>query len=466
VPPGASLFEGRLPPRRIPATPMSAASDSAADRHAFVTRPHRTMLVLAVPMIGSLIAEPVTGLVDSVLIARLGASPLAAMGVAVPLLSALLFAFNFLGIGTQTLVAQALGEHSPERAGEATGLAMALGLLFGLALAAVGMLLAEPTSAWMGAEGATHDGAVVYLRIRLLGAPAVLLTMVAFGALRGVQDVRTPLWIAVATNAVNLVLDIVLIFGLELAGAAWASTIAQWLGAAIALLAVSRRLGLTRRIDWRGAGRLLVVGGNLFLRSALLLVFVTLAGRAATRIGTEAGAAHTLIRSVWMLTAFLLDAYAIVAQSLVGFFVGAQRTPLARRVASVCIEWSVATGIIAGAAMLAGTPWLLAALPEGARPLATGAWTIAALSQPLTAVSFGTDGIHWGTADYRFLRNAMLLSTGVGAALLFALDAFGLTTLEWIWGITTLWVVLRAAAGVLRVWPGIGHAQLRANRIS
>ena len=422
---------------------------------------------LSVPMVGSLVAEPLTGIVDSLLIAQLGASPLAALGVAVPLMSLLLFAFNFLGIGTQTLVANALGEGRRERAAEATGLAMGLGVGFGAALALIGEFSAEAATNWMGAEGATHDGALAYLRIRLVGAPAVLLTMAAFGALRGVQDVQTPLWIAVATNVANLALDIVLIFGvgpfprLELVGAAWASTIAQWLGAAISVYAVVAKLGTTRRIVWSRTGKLLVVGRDLFLRSALLLVFVTLAGRSATRIVTDAGAAHTLIRSVWMLAAFLLDAYAVVAQSLIGYFAGAGRNDLARRVARVCLQWSVATGAAAGALMLLGTPWLMAALPESARPLAGVAWTIAALSQPFNAVSFGTDGIHWGTGDYRFLRNAMLLSTGTSAVLLLVLDASDHSSLEGVWIVTTLWIVLRGGAGTLRVWPGIGRAPLR-----
>jgi len=424
------------------------------------------MLALSVPMIGSLIAEPLTGVVDSLFVARLGAQPLAALGVAVPLLSLVLFAFNFLGIGTQTLVANALGAGDPRRAREAAGLALVLGLALGFALTAVGMAAREPAAAWMGATDATLAGAVNYLSVRLLGAPAVLCTMAAFGALRGAQDIRTPLWIALATNAVNLVLDWLLIFGVGpfpawgLLGAAWASTAAQWLGAGAAFYAIGVRLGVAPRVDWRGAGQLLVIGADLFLRTALLLVFVTLAGRAAMQLGTEAGAAHTLIRSVWMLTAFLLDAYAVVAQSLVGYFVGAGRIDLARRVAGVCIVWSLATGVAATVAMLAGTPWLLAALPAEARPLAAGAWTIAALSQPINALSFGTDGIHWGTGDYRFLRNAMLLATVVGAAGLAALAPSGHGSLEGVWGVTTLWIGLRAAAGLLRVWPGVGHAPL------
>jgi MATE family multidrug resistance protein len=130
-------------------------------------------------------------------------------------------------------------------------------------------------------------------------------------------------------------------------------------------------------------------------------------------------------------------------------------------VAATCLQWSIGTGIATAVLMLAGTPLLLAALPASARGLAGTAWAIAALSQPLNAISFGTDGIHWGTGDYGFLRNAMLLATAAGAALLAAADASGHATLERVWGVTAIWIGLRALAGTLRVWPGVGRAPLR-----
>ena len=345
---------------------------------------------------------------------------------------------------------------------------MAIGVVIGLLMLAVGTFAAEPLARFMGTVGGTTDGSVTYLRIRLLGAPAVLLTMAAFGALRGVQDMRTPLWIAVATNVVNLALDLVLIFGLgpfprlELAGAAWASVVAQWMGAAFALRAISSRLGLPERIAWSETPALLAVGRDLFLRTGLLLLFVTFGVRTATRIGTDAGAAHALIRSVWTFAAFLLDAYAHVAQSLIGYFLAGARVEVARRVAAILLWWSVATSVLVGGLMLLATPWLVAALPESARPVAAASWAIAALSQPLAGVSFATDGIHWGSSDYRFLRNAMALSTGLGVGSLLALEALGSgrATLEAVWLVTTGWLAVRSLFGVLRVWPGIGRAPL------
>lgn len=424
------------------------------------------MWALSLPMVGSLIAEPLTGLVDGLFIARLGSVETAALGVGVPLISLVLFAFNFLGIGTQTRVAQELGRGEPGRASEVAGLAASLAFVLGLGILALGMWAAPAAVSAMGADGATHEGALTYLRIRLFGAPAVLCMMAAFGALRGMQDMRTPLWIAVATNVLNVALDAALIFGLgplpalELAGAAWASTLAQWMGAIAALRVLTRRLGLPRRLTFDGAGELLTVGRDLFFRTALLLLFVAFAGRSATRLGADAGAAHHIVRSIFSLSAFMLDAFAIVSQSLVSYFLASGQRDIARRVAGTCLQWSFGTGVAVALAMAAGTPLFLAALPETARDVGLAAWWIAALSQPLASASFATDGVHWGTGDYRFLRNAMTLSTLGGVALLMALDTSGQASLAGVWYATVLWIGVRGALGMLRIWPGFGQAPL------
>ena len=421
-------------------------------------------------MLLSLVAEPLTGVADTAFVARLGAAPLAGLGVAAVLASSVLWVFNFLGIGTQTQVARALG--TGDRAGErdASGLALALATAIGAGLALVSWPLIDPAANFMSDEPAVRSASVVYLEIRLLGAPATLIVMVAFGAFRGMQDMRTPLWIAAASNAANVALDPVLIFGLGpapalgVAGAAWATTASQWAAAAWSLLAIQRRLGVPSRIHPRAAGALLVVGRDLFLRTGSLLLFLVLATRVATRIGSEAGAAHQAIRQTWLLTALVLDAYAATAQSLVAWFLGAGRPRLARRVAAVACGWGVGTGAALTLSMLAGTTAVAHLLvPVTARDVFAGAWIVCALAQPLNALSFVTDGIHWGTGDYRFLRNAMIGATAAGAAiLLLAIDRSAPDALTLVWLVTAGWIAVRAVFGVARIWPGIGASPLRA----
>jgi MATE family multidrug resistance protein len=87
-------------------------------------------------------------------------------------------------------------------------------------------------------------------------------------------------------------------------------------------------------------------------------------------------------------------------------------------------------------------------------------WLAALLVQPLNGIAFVTDGIHWGTGDYAYLRNAVLLATLVGSLLLLSIDIEADNALFGVWVATVVWIIIRAFLGILRIWPGIGHAPL------
>src|SRR5690606_8691754 len=93
-------------------------------------------------------------------------------------------------------------------------------------------------------------------------------------------------------------------------------------------------------------------------------------------------------------------------------------------------------------------------VPPAAQVLFFPAWLLAAVVQPINALAFVTDGIHWGTGDFRYLRNAMFVATGAGALGLWAIEAAGVASLLLVWAVTDGWIAIRAAAGMLRVWPG------------
>jgi len=416
----------------------------------------------------SLIAEPLTGLADTAFIARLGTTPLAGLGIGTAALSGIFWAFNFLGIGTQTEVAHADGTGAQSRGRDAAGLAMALGALIGCGLAALGFLGLEAAMDFMTDDAEIRSAAAIYLKIRLLGGPAILISMAAFGALRGLQDMRTPLAIALAQNALNIALDAVLIFGLDpipafgIAGAAWASVVRQWLGALWAVEAVRRRLGLPGRIHWRGVRSLLSVGRDLFFRTGSLILFIVLTTRAATLLGADEGAAHHVIRQFWILSALLPDAFGAAAQSLIGFFLGAGQLRHARRAAAVACVWGAGAGIALMIVMLASAGSIAAVfLPVEVHALFSAAWIAYALAQPANALAFVTDGIHWGTSDYRFLRNAMIASTAAGLAALYWIAPAGPNALTVIWIITAGWIAIRTVFGMARIWPGFGANPLK-----
>ncbi len=284
---------------------------------------------------------------------------------------------------------------------------------------------------------------------------------------------NVPLWIAVTVNVINITLDALLITGagpipaLGIAGAAGASAFAQWVGAVWAVGIVVQRLGLPAGLRPREAAGLLRIGGDLFLRTGFLTFFTLLSTRVATQIGPEAGAANQAIRQFWMFSALGLDALAITAQSLVGFFVGSTRIAGTRRVAVVCGFWAVVLGVSVSMFMWIGQDWLAQLLvPPAAWGLFFPAWFVSLLIQPVNALAFVTDGIHWGTGDFRFLRNVVILAFIVGAAGLMLIDVSSPHALTWIWVVTNMWITVRATFGVLRIQPGIGAAPLRLPSIA
>jgi MATE family multidrug resistance protein len=201
----------------------------------------------------------------------------------------------------------------------------------------------------------------------------------------------------------------------------------------------------------------------MFVRTGMLIIFLLLATRAATRLGPDSGAAHQAIRQVWVFTALFLDASAITAQSLIGWFVGSGQIGDARRVARFVCGWSVLVGMVLAAAMLGGRHVIAAALvPPSALTLFFPAWTAAALALPISALAFVTDGIHWGTGDFRYLRNVVSLATLCGAMGLWTIGDGRPVLLTGIWWVTGLWIAIRAIFGLLRIWPAIGTAPLKA----
>lgn len=428
------------------------------------------MVMLAIPVLFSLIAEPITGLVDTGFISRLGVVPLAALGVGTTVLSLGFFAFTFLGVSTHTGVAQALGRQDEKSAAQIMGLALIVGLALGVLVILVIWPLAPAAVRWSGAtDQPVIDSAVVYVRYRLFGAPAVILLMIISGTLRGLQDMVTAMVVAIGINLLNMLLDWVLIFGIGpfpawgIAGAGAASSIAQWIGTLCALGVVLYKLGLPKKIDFSQTAQLFKVGGDLMVRTGLLILFLFFATRVANQMGTEAGAAHQIIRQMWFLAVFIMEAFAETTQSLVGYFYGADLLKQARRVAWVGTQWGLGTGIGVSFLLAASTGlvyrWLLPA--AAAAPFAAG-WIPAIISQPFNSLAFITDGVLWGTGDYGYMRNGMILASGVGIGCLWLVERSGSTDLVWVWVFTVLWIMLRAGWGLIRIWPGVGDAPLKA----
>lgn len=432
----------------------------------FISRKYdRSILALALPALGSLAIDPLVTLMDTIFVGRLGEQALGALGVNAAIFSLAFFIFNFLAYGTTPMISRALGDGDRNQAGRIAVQALFLALVLGTFSLIVLQIFAVPIVTFMGAGEALLAPTLSYLRVRALAAPAVLLITAGNGVFRGFSDTRTPFKITVGLNLVNLILDVLFIFGFGwgVAGAAAATLVAQWLGAFWFVWLIARQdFGISLRLRVPGLSELapfLSVGWQLALRTLSLLLAMAFATSVAARIGVTQVAAHQVAMQIWLFLALMADALAIAAQTLVARAIGEGDVTAAKAVA----ERLLALGFVAGG-ILAGLFWL-------GRPLIPQLFSsdpnvIATVTQlfPLmtvlllvSAVVFVWDGIFIGLEDFGYLALAMTLSAALSCALLFM-------TLQYRLGLGAVWVsliVLMLARGVTLAARFISFAEYR-----
>ena len=395
------------------------------------------ILRLAVPAFLTLAAEPLFLLADAAIVGHLGTAPLAGLGVAAAVMQTAVGLCVFLAYGTTASVARRIG------AGDVRGAltqgvdGLWLAVLIGLPVTVLGVLLAPGLVRLFGAEPAVAEPAVTYLRLAMLGTTPLLLMLAATGVLRGLQDTRTPLVVAVLGNGLNIVLNVTLVYaaGLGIAGSALGSVLAQVLAAA-ALIAVvvrgARRHGASLRPDRAGIttaahAAVPLVIRTLTLRAALLVTTYAVTVSATGHQQAVDLAAHQLAFTLWSFLAFLLDAIAIAAQAITGRFLGSGDTEGTRAVTDRMIRWGLWSGVASGVALAAASP-LLGPLFTGdadVRHRLIGVLLLAALGQPLAGVVFVLDGVLIGAGDGRYLAWGGVLVLAVYAPVALAVVWLG-----------------------------------------
>ena len=414
------------------------------------------ILRLAIPAFGALIAEPLFLLADSAIVGRIGTVPLGGLGVASQVLSTLVGISIFLAYGTTAAVARQLGAGQGQAAIRQGIDGLWLAAVIGLVVLGAGWPLAPAIAGAFGGSAGVTAQAIIYLRISLLGAPAMLAVLAGIGVLRGLQDTRTPLLVAVVANVVNVVLNalFVLVLHWGIAGSAWGTVIAQTATAAAYLTVVgrgARRAGVSFAPDLAGVRAAAFAGASLVVRTLALQAALIITTAIAARQGNAAIAAHQIAFRIWVLLAFALDAIAIAAQAITGRYLGAGDVPGARAATNRMIAWGTVYGVVFGVALLAARPFLpgLFAVTPEVRRLLLAVLLVVAVQQPVSGVVFVLDGVLIGAGDQDYLALAGLVTLAafaVAAAVVVVTHA-GLVAL---WLAYSLWMLARFATLTLR----------------
>jgi putative MATE family efflux protein len=412
---------------------------TTADPHA----QDREILRLAVPAFLALVAEPLFLLADAAIIGHLGTPPLAGLGIAGAIVQTAVGLCIFLAYGTTASVARQIG------AGDLRGAlnqgidGVWLAVLIGVVTTLVGLALTGPLVDLFGPGREVRTQAVTYLHWGFLGVTPLLVMLAGTGILRGLQDTRTPLVIAVGGNLLNIALNYVLVYpvGLGIAGSAIGTDLAQLLSAAVLIGVVVRNArshGASLRPDLPGIGRAAHAGVALVIRTLTLRASLLVMTYGAARLGATSVATHQLASTIWTFLAFALDAIAIAAQAITGRYLGAGDVSVTRTVTDRMTRWGLASGVVTGIGLAAISPVLgdLFTTDPAVRGLLTPVLLVAACFQPVAGVVFVLDGVLIGAGDGRYLAwgGVVTLVAFVPLAALAVWVAAGTSTgLVWLW---------------------------------
>jgi putative MATE family efflux protein len=401
----------------------------------------REILRLAVPAFLALVAEPLFLLADSAIVGHLGTPQLAALGIASAVLGTLVSLCIFLAYGTTASVARQLGAGN-SRGALAQGVdGLWLATIIGALATAVVLPLTGRLVALFGPGQQVAGLAATYLHLALLGVVPLLLMLAATGVLRGLQDTRTPLVVAVAGNGANVVLNVVLVYGvglfdgLGIAGSALGTLLAQT-GSAVALVVVvvraARRESAPLRPDLPGIRQAGRAGVPLIVRTLMLRASLLVMTYAAARLGDPELATMQLALTIWSFLAFTLDAVAIAAQAITGRYLGAGDGPGTRAVTSRMERWGWLTGIVTGLGLAAVSSFLgpLFTGDHVVRDLLVPVLLVAAVAQPVAGIVFVLDGVLIGAGDAVYLAWAQAATLALFAPAAWLVGSRGLV---WLW---------------------------------
>jgi putative MATE family efflux protein len=415
----------------------------------------RDILRLALPALGALVAEPLFLLTDTALVGHLGEVPLAGLSIGSAILQTVVGLLVFLAYATTPAVARRLG--AGDRGGAVRagidGLWLALGI--GVVLVAAGLPASGPLVGLFGANAEVASAAETYLSLSLWGLPGMLIVIAANGLLRGLQDTRTPLVVAIAGFAANAALNALFIYGLGLgiAGSAIGTVIAQWAMAAVYLVIAARAAraaGVPIRPGLAGVGSAAGSGGWLLLRTASLRAAMLATVFVGTDLGVTELATLQIALTVFSLLAFVLDALAIAGQAMIGHGLGASDVPRVASVTRRLVRHGLLGGVGLGlvVAALAPVAGPVFSSDEAVHRMLTVTMLVMAVGIPLAGFVFVLDGVLIGAGDARYLA-----VTGVVNLLAYA---------------PLLWLVevLRPEPGLIWLWLAFGVGYLGARAIT
>lgn len=377
-------------------------------------------------MILSNITVPLLGIVDTAVIGHLGSAHyLAGIALGASVISLLFWLAGFLRMSTTGLVAQAYGKKNSALLAGLLKRSLVLALIVAFSLLAISPLIKELIAFLSGSSGEVLQQAYRYFDIRIFSAPAALCNLVLLAWMLGVHYGRGPFYLLLVTNITNIVLDIYFVVYLDwqVAGAAWASVIADYtalLFAVVMVLKLAKKMAVPLFIhDWFSAAKmldLLSLNRDIFIRSLILQLCFSFMTFYGARIGEVTLAANAVLLNFLMLVSFALDGIAYASEAKVGQAKGQGSTRRIHLWVKISMFWGALFALAYSVFFALLGERIIALLTDVPEVIAAAnsylPWLIVL---PIAAMScFLFDGIFVGLTRAKDMRNTMLISALVG----------------------------------------------------
>lgn len=406
---------------------------------------------LAIPATISGIAEPLLSITDTAIVGNIpvdGLESLAAAGIVGSFLSMLVWVLGQTRSSISTIISQYLGAGKLEEVKRLPAQAIYFNLLLSLLVLVPTIFFVEEIFSLFNARGKILEYCISYYSIRAWGLPLTLLSFAIFGIFRGLQNTYYPMVIAIIGALLNLVLDFVLVFGIEglipamhLQGAAWASLIAQGVMAILSVLLLLKKteigMGLVLPIN-KEMKRLIQMSLNLFVRTLALNAALMLAVREATALGDPYIGAHTIAINLWLFFAFFIDGYSAAGNSMGGRLLGANDLgglwDLAKKITAYALV--VCLGLMGLSLLFYNPIGRIFSNDTLVLQIFNSFFHLLILGLPISTLAFVFDGLFKGLGEMKYLRNVLLAATFLGFVPSLYLG------LHLGWGIHAIWVAL------------------------
>ena len=416
---------------------------------------------LAIPATIAGIAEPVLSITDTAIVGNIpvdGLESLAAVGIVGSFLSMLIWILGQTRSAISSIISQYLGAGKLDEVRYLPAQAIFFNICLSIIVLLGTIFIVEEIFQLLNASGKILEYCIAYYSIRVWGFPLTLFVFAVMGIFRGLQNTFWPMIIATIGALLNIVLDFILVYGIDglieplyLEGAAWASLIAQAVMAIIAIILLASKTNIPLALKFPlhpEMNRLIKMSLNLFVRTVALNIALILAVREAAGLGDRYIGAHTIAINLWLFSAFFIDGYSAAGNSMAGKLYGARDYNglwlLAKKVVGYGLIVSLVLMIIG---FILYRP-LGQIFSNDIEVLETfySVFFIVILALPMNTIAFVFDGIFKGLGEMKYLRNVLLIATFLGfIPVLYSSQYFGLG-LYGIWLALTAWMAVRSSA--------------------